>query len=375
MKQSKVKLFSFHTLVFLASIAAITALIISYFSPYIDPINNRIIPLFGLAYPVIMLGNMLLFLYWLVLRKWKMTILYLFVFIAGISVHHRFITWNSPSKNDSDKTLSIVSYNVRLFDVYDWFGRGTQTKEAIYRYIDSVGADIYCFQEFYNENDSKEFNSIKNIKNILGKAHHYGRYTSGSRGKSRFGVVTISRYPIIHSGYLDLNSVASNHCIYTDIQKEEEIFRIYNLHIGSIQVQDDEYDLFSSLPNNLETDKTERSKRLIGRLVGAFKTRSKQVDDIITHASSSPYPVIICGDFNDTPISNAYHKFYSKYSDAFLSAGKGIGTTYAGRIPANRIDFIFHDKTFNATKFAIQREVLSDHRAIYTELAILTERD
>ena len=169
--------------------------------------------------------------------------------------------------------------------------------------------------------------------------------------------------------------MASNHCIYTDIQKEDNIFRVYNLHIGSIQVQDDEYDLFSSLPNNLETDKTERSKRLIGRLVGAFKTRSKQVDDIITHASSSPYPVIICGDFNDTPISNAYHKFYSKYSDAFLSAGNGIGTTYAGRIPANRIDFIFHDDAFNASNFSIQNEVLSDHRAIYSELSLLPKAD
>lgn len=347
----------------------------SYFSPYIDPTNNRIVPLFGLAYPVIMLGNILLFLYWLVLRKWKMTTLYLFVFIAGVSVHHRFITWNSVSENNTDKTLSIVSYNVRLFDVYDWFGRGVETKENIYRYIDSVGADIYCFQEFYNENDSKEYNSIQNIKSRFKTAYHHGRYTSGSNGKARFGVVTISRFPIINTGYVDLESVASNHCIYTDIQKEDVIFRVYNLHIGSIQVQDDEYDLFSSLPNNLETNKTERSKRLIGRLMGAFKTRSQQVDTIIAHAASSPYPVIICGDFNDTPISNAYHKFYSIYEDAFLSAGKGIGTTYAGRIPANRIDFIFHDKRFSATKFSIQREVLSDHRAIYTELAILPEID
>ncbi len=371
MSGKKFNLFSLDTLVLIVWLVATAALFISYASSYADPRSFSFVPLFGLAYPLIISANLVLFLYWLIRKRWKLVFTSLVFIIIGFPLHSRFITFSkSTSPSESANSLQVMSYNVRLFDVYNWLERGTETRDDIYAYLENNPVDVLCFQEFYYEESTGEYNTIQTIRKRTGLSNKHGRYTSGSHGKAHFGVITFSRYPIINSGHILLNSVASNHCIYTDIQKDSVIFRVYNLHIGSIQIQDDEYDLFSEKPNNLKLDKTERSKRLVGRLLSAYTKRIEQVEVILEHSKQSPYPVIICGDFNDTPISYAYNQFHKHYTDAFLTSGNGIGTTYTGKIPANRIDFIFYDTSFHATDFKIQEEILSDHRAIQSTLEI-----
>ncbi len=370
MKRPGIRFFSLDGFMTLLTIVGIITLLISYFSPYTDPRDFKLIPLFGLAYPFILLANFILLVYWVLRRRWKITITMIIVLLIGIPLHNRIFATSGSTTNDDKKFVSIMSYNVRLFDVYDWFGRGYETRNDIMAFLKSQDTDIICFQEFYYENKPTNFNTTDTIIHLLQSPHKYGRYTSGAKGTVHFGVMTFSKYPIINSGYIDINSVASNHCIYTDIKKDSIIFRVYNLHIGSIQIQDDEYDLFSEKPNTLEDDKTERSKRLIGRVLAAYRTRIEQAESILEHSKNSPYPVIICGDFNDTPASYTYNQFYKLYNDAFLNGTYGIGTTYAGKIPANRIDFIFHDNFFNTQSFEIQEEILSDHRAIWATLEV-----
>ena len=366
----KNRILSLDSLLLVLTLIALVCLILSYFSPFANPKTYRFIPLFGLFYPAILLSVGLALTYWLLRKRWKTSIFILLILLIGLPFHARFFATSSSRQDDTTRFISIMSYNVRLFDVYNWFERGDTTKQDIFNYLETTNTDIVCFQEYYYENEPTNFETTQKISRILNAPYHYGRYTSGSKGKTHFGVMTISKFPIVETGYVDLNSAASNHCIYTDIIKDSIRFRVYNLHIGSIQIQDDEYDLFSDKPNSLEEDKAVRSKRLLGRLLGAFRKRKDQVEAILTHSQNSPYPVIICGDFNDTPLSHAYHRFYGLYQDAFLAAGSGIGTTYAGKIPANRIDFIFYDNTFNALTFHIQKEVYSDHRAIWTELEL-----
>lgn len=370
MKRPGIRFFSFDFFVLLITIVGILALLLSYFSPYADPRSYKLIPFFGLAYPFILLGNFILLVYWILRKRTKIVLIKIVILLIGLPLHSRFFATSSSKKDDDKKFISIMSYNVRLFDVYNWLERGTETRNDILTFLKEQETDIICFQEFYYENNPTTFETTDSLIKLLQSPYKYGRFTSGGQGKVHFGVTTFSKFPIINSGFIDLNSVASNHCIYTDIQKDSVIFRVYNLHIGSIQIQNDEYDLFSEKPNNLEEDKTERSKRLIGRLLAAYRTRIDQVELILEHSQSAPYPVIICGDFNDTPLSHAYHKFHQLYNDAFLNASSGIGTTYIGKIPANRIDFIFYDNTFNAQTFNIQKEVLSDHRAIWVDLSI-----
>ena len=83
---------------------------------------------------------------------------------------------------------------------------------------------------------------------------------------------------------------------------------------------------------------------------------------------TSPYPVIVCGDFNDTPLSYVYNQFNTNLVDAYRETATGIGVTYAGRVPAGRIDYNLHSGDLGANDFGIQSVPFSDHRAIHCKI-------
>jgi len=105
--------------------------------------------------------------------------------------------------------------------------------------------------------------------------------------------------------------------------------------------------------------------KVISKINSAFIKRGYQTDIITEHINDSPYPVIICGDLNDTPTSYAYRILSKGLKDAFTGSGKGFGITYAGEnFPAFRIDYILHDDMFNAVNFTRNKISLSDHYPI-----------
>src|SRR5690606_23644184 len=99
-----------------------------------------------------------------------------------------------------------------------------------------------------------------------------------------------------------------------------------------------------------------------------------QVELISRHALSSPYPVIICGDFNDSPVSYSYNTITQNFTDAFGESAYGIGNTYRGKFPSFRIDYIFHDKRFNSGNYITHPESISDHHSISTEIYLKGEK-
>jgi endonuclease/exonuclease/phosphatase family metal-dependent hydrolase len=78
----------------------------------------------------------------------------------------------------------------------------------------------------------------------------------------------------------------------------------------------------------------------------------------------SPYPVIVAGDFNDTPVSYSYRKIRKGLNDSFVSSGYGAGFTYRGKYPPNRIDYILYDNSLDCKVFNIFRIRYSDHYPI-----------
>ncbi len=83
---------------------------------------------------------------------------------------------------------------------------------------------------------------------------------------------------------------------------------------------------------------------------------------------SSPFPILVCGDFNDLPNSYAYQKIAKGLEDSFLKKGNGIGSTFIGKIPFLRIDYILHSHHFETIKINIHPQELSDHKAIESNL-------
>ena len=153
-----------------------------------------------------------------------------------------------------------------------------------------------------------------------------------------------------------------NYCIFSDIIKNKDTFRIYNVHLQSIKLSKAEEELEGFIGE--DTSKDFDVINVIRKLKVAYQKRAEQARKIISHMKKSPHPIIVCGDFNDTPMSYTYNQFDRLLNDAFRNSSWGIGRTYMGRLPAGRIDYIFHSSDLNSSSFKIQKEVFSDHLAI-----------
>jgi endonuclease/exonuclease/phosphatase family metal-dependent hydrolase len=112
------------------------------------------------------------------------------------------------------------------------------------------------------------------------------------------------------------------------------------------------------------------SRKIFGKMRSAYIKRAEQVRSVRLEIDRSPYPVILCGDFNDTPASYVYHKIEQKLEDSFVEAGNGTGSSYAGILPAFRIDYIFHDTSFTAHNYKTLDANFSDHYPITTLLVL-----
>ncbi len=229
-------------------------------------------------------------------------------------------------------------------------------------------ASIICMQEMlYDKKDFAVFS--KQLANKFGCPYIYhSNYYEESAKKRLDGIVTFSKYPILHTGTLTFED--KTFALFTDLLVDKDTIRLYNIHLASIHFQRNEYNFIQDVTSRQEQQEfSENSKRVITKLKKAFIKRGNQSGILEKHIETSPYPVIICGDFNDTPSSYAYHVLSKGRKDSFVESGRGFGITYAGEnFPAFRIDFILHDKNFETYNFTKYKVSLSDHYPISCNL-------
>lgn len=171
-----------------------------------------------------------------------------------------------------------------------------------------------------------------------------------------------SKYPIVSNGQISFGS-SLNSCLWADIKIENDTLRIYSVHLESNRLSNSSYDF-------LVQDEYETSKAVKGIMSFLLKypvfagKRADQAILVREHIESSPYPVVVSGDFNDPPMSYTYRTLKSELNDTFLDNGRGFGTTWTGAIPLLRIDYIFASKEINNTAFICMDSDLSDHYPI-----------
>ncbi len=234
--------------------------------------------------------------------------------------------------------------------------------ENILSFIKNERAGIICLQEFFTlKNTAYSEDSIKNMLKETPFAHI--RYTNLPYEKKGFGIATYSIFPMVNKGTVEFDN-STNISIFSDIKIGNDTIRIYNCHLQSTQLEKDKYNFLDSILFNYNSRHLDEIKNISHRLKDAYIKRAQQVDKLSKHIRNSPYPVLLCGDFNDTPVSYTYHKLSENLKDAFLETGKGIGNTYFGNFPSFRIDFIMHDKSIITSDFKTLRVKLSDHHPI-----------
>jgi endonuclease/exonuclease/phosphatase family metal-dependent hydrolase len=255
---------------------------------------------------------------------------------------------------------------VRLFNLYNWID-DPSVKNSIYEFLLSEDPDVLCIQEyFYNKEDP--YNNTRNFERLHSRYSHIV-YSSSNNKDFNFGIAIFSRYPIVNSGKIEFVN-SSNISIYSDIVINSDTVRVINNHLQSVQFTQENINFIDSLGMHKNRRNISGGINIAYQLKEAFIRRSRQVDIIVSHIKQSPHPVIITGDFNDTPVSYTYRSLRSqKLTDAFVVSGKGMGNSYVSKLPFFRIDYILHSKQLKSFYFDSPRIELSDHYPLKCEFS------
>lgn len=350
------------------NILSATALLLAYLSAHISPENFTLLPFFGLGYAFLLVVNVFFAVFWLVQRKWWL-MLSLLVVLAGWRHLQNFVQLNFDKQitDNQNTSFKLLSFNVRLFDYYNWTNN-QGTRHEILNFIDLQEADLLCLQEFYS-NPAKNINTIDSILQFNENQQQHVAFAEHEGKKYNFGIATFSRFPITGRGEIRFPNTF-NVCIYSDIAVNTDTFRLYNTHLQSIKFGYDDYNFIDSINYKDEKQRLRGIWSIAKKLRHAYIKRAQQVDTLLRHINTSPFPVIVCGDFNDTPVSYAYYQLRDQRLDAFVQSGNGTGETYAGLLPAFRIDYILHDTIFHSHEFHTFNTHLSDHYPISCWLTI-----
>lgn len=343
-----------HKILLVTNLLLVAAIVISYISVYINPSFFAFPALFGLAYPYLLLANVIMILIWAALRK-KEALISVAAILLGLGYFNNFIKLRNHGR-EVKPDIMMLSYNVRLFNYYETkTGHGSEKK--ILQMIKKENPDIICLQEYFYAGNKTT--SVDYIKESLGGRWHSHTKVINRKGNKSYGIVTLSRFPIIGRGSV-IHPKSSSLTIYTDIIVGKDTLRVYNNHLQSFHLKRLERSFISDVTG--EGQQSLKSIRTIYKsLVTGFASRSVQTTKVKKSVSSSPYSVIVAGDFNDTPVSFTYRKIKHGLNDAFLKAGYGAGYTYGGKYPASRIDYVLYDSKIECTDFDIIKVKYSDH--------------
>jgi endonuclease/exonuclease/phosphatase family metal-dependent hydrolase len=332
-------------------------LLISYLAVSINPGVFALPAFFGLAYPYLLLINIIIVIIWAMLLRFE-ALISVFVIAIGLTHFSNYIRLTRPSGNKTN-TFKVLSYNVRLFNYFE--NHNANSEKKITEFIKSQTPDIICLQEFFVSGFPAV--ELELIKNALGGKYYSHMKVLGSGKNRSYGIVTLSKFPIISKGEI-VHPGSSSLSIYTDILILNDTFRIYNNHLQSFRLKRMERSFMEELTANDDKETMNEVKSLSVSLKKGFVKRALQAQVVKDHINKSPFPVIVAGDFNDTPVSYTYRKIRKGLNDSFVNSGYGAGFTYKGNYPPNRIDYILYDDALINSYFEIKKVRYSDHYPI-----------
>ena len=330
----------FDKFIFLINSLVATLLLLSYALPFVPPKTFSFLAVLSLAVPFLIFINLIFCLYW-VLKLKKQFLLSGLILVLGFKHLSSIYNFSGENEQLSNDTLSLMSYNVRLLNLYNWIDDDA-IPEKIKDFIEQTAPDILSIQE-YNSGIAK-------------KTTYPYVFNSNSKAKSELAI--FSKFPFLNTGIIKFPNSA-NSAIFADILVKQDTLRLYNIHLQSSGIN----------PNVKQLD-SKTSDRLFKRIIKTFEMQQDQAEMIINHMRKSPYKTILNGDFNNTTHSYVYRLLRSNFDDAFDIAGDGFGRTFSFDFLPLRIDFILVDKALKVVDFQTYNVRYSDHFPILSTLEL-----
>lgn len=256
------------------------------------------------------------------------------LFLCGKSWAVSFETDESTSHS-----LRLISWNAEGFQL------NKDTLQASAAFIRNLHPDVICLQERPHDNLL--------YRDSISAVFGYPYRVFNSREDEVLNLAIYSRFPLSNmKEYYFPDSY--NKVLQIDMLYEGKTIRLFNMHLQTTGM----------------TPAFQGNNRLHTYQLNA-RERNRQAQLLAEAVASSPYPVIVCGDLNDTPISYAYRKLTTQLNDCFLEVGNGWGGTFQPTNNLFRIDYTFCSPKLKTSAYHLYSNCWSDHRIQYTIVNLL----
>ena len=303
--------------------------------------------------PFLIAGNLILIVYWAVRRRWHwlcIPVVTTLCCIPFIGTLYQVRIFTHPDENKSG--FKIASYNVALF------GREISgfKAEDILSEMKKQKADILCMQEFLEFSGDK--NNFKKYKEF---------FTFAAKGRD--DMVIFSRYPINNSELIDFGKHTNNSAMWADIDVNGTVIRVFNVHLETTGFNRTLHKFAKLEQQGANLESNAFLSAIYGNYTVGMIIRARQANLVAQLIKESPYPVIVCGDFNDVPYSYVYYTMLGNLVDGFKECGNGFMYTFRGGRYV-RIDYIFHDETLTGENYYKQELSYSDHYPVFMRFSL-----
>jgi len=349
------------------NLLAVVLLIAADASVFIAPVSTYFPAILGLGFEVLVVLNLLFALSWLFSHRKSWCVVSFAALLCSSSAI--LSTWSHGTGEAVNEPvqLRILSYNTMSLQ-----NATPIEKNDVLRYIRESRADIVCLQEYAVYKDSR-YPTFEGVKRYFLSEYPYTYFDFPTHNtRLQYGLAVYSRYPLINKQSIPFESSANaaNHCdvVVPDGQGGKDTIRLFNNHLQSNSFQPAELEL---TPEELNSEGVKSSTRkIVGKLGRAYAKRAHQVQAVRQAIRESPYPVIVCGDFNDVPVSYTYRQLTHDLRDAFLETSwLSNGRTFVKHGLGIRIDYILHSPSFQACDFKVDRVNYSDHYPVSCTLS------
>lgn len=357
-------------ILFILYLVTVLPLLACYLSQLISPASFWPLAFFGLLFPVLIAIQFAFVLFFLTVRSKAIVLPVVLILIGWTSLTHTFqVNVNKRSQVPDSGSIHVMTYNVRLFDIPHYWSGPQDQSEGVISYVTDLKPDILCFQEFAVQEPGKfSIGFVKSRLSFLPYSAVEYNFTNKSR---KHGLAIFSRYPIIMTGHEHFADTR-NLMLYCDLLIGTDTVRVYNNHLESIHFDRDELQWIDTTTNATRITR-DKVTEIIDRMKGAYIKRAAQADQVRKSIDLSPYEVIVCGDFNDTPVSYTSHQIGKNLYDSFRSGGRWLGITFPNVKAPLRIDYILHSRNMASGDYHIGKVKFSDHRPVSCRIKLNAE--
>ena len=355
----KLLVFIFALLAFIG----LVAMALSVLNAYVDP--NRFIwtTFFGLAFWEILFYNLLMLMVLLTLKSRKawIAVLALMIAIPGFSK-----SYSRGKKVETESSIRIMSYNVHNFNHVDGKTEDEQFANQVIDMVREQAPDILCCQEF---SGFKRKTSRQKCIEIFAEEAGF-QYVYYNKKSNYAGNVVFSKYPIEKVSDVSDFAKEQTYGVMVSVDAGDKgKFHVANIHLLSYMITHREIESLITPQERQELEAL--GKTLVHKLNFAFQCRSEELQKVLEGLSPVEGPIIVCGDFNEPPLSYNYRQMQKAgFVDTFTKVGHGIKPTYAGKLPLLRIDYAWANDGVMPLDFKRHRWKASDHYPIILDFAI-----